>query len=65
MQSLIADNKIDWHNHEQIEKDAQKTGVGEQGKPAYLSKNEESEKEALYKVNGFNALLSDKIDLKR
>lgn len=59
------DNRKDWHNYVQIEHDAQKVGVGEQGKPAHLSKDDDAEKEAMYKVNGFNALLSDKIDLKR
>lgn len=65
MQRLNVDVKIDWHNYRQIERDAQKIGAGEQGKPANLSESENAEKEELYKVNGFNALLSDKIDLKR
>ncbi|XP_066999767.1 N-acetylgalactosaminyltransferase 6 isoform X2 [Anabrus simplex] len=57
--------RIDWHNYEQIEEDSKRKGPGEQGKPAYLSPSEDDAKEALYRVNGFNALLSDKIALDR
>lgn len=58
--------KVDWHDYAQILEDEKRSGVGEQGRPASLSQDDSlDEKEALYKVNGFNALLSDKIDLKR
>lgn len=40
-------------------------GIGEQGKPAHLSAAESSDYDGLYKVNGFNAALSDKIALDR
>lgn len=40
-------------------------GIGEQGKPAVLSPLQEVKKEQLYKVNGFNAALSDAISLNR
>ncbi|PSN53588.1 putative polypeptide N-acetylgalactosaminyltransferase 10 [Blattella germanica] len=57
--------KIDWHDHKLIEAEMKQKGVGEQGKPAYLSPSENDKKEELYKVNGFNGLLSDKIALNR
>ena len=40
-------------------------GPGEQGSAVILSADEESKKDTLYKVNGFNALASDKISLDR
>lgn len=43
-----------------------KTGNGEQGKPAVLPPHlTDEQKEALYKTNGFNALLSDNISINR
>lgn len=39
--------------------------MGEQGKPVNLGSEYDEAKEELYKVNGFNALLSDKIALDR
>ncbi|KAK6637460.1 hypothetical protein RUM44_007877 [Polyplax serrata] len=59
------ENKIDWHNYEQMKRESHRIGVGEQGKPAFLPDEENAQKEALYAVNGFNALLSDKIFLNR
>ncbi len=40
-------------------------GPGEQGAAVILSAEEEKKKDALYKVNGFNAFASDKISLDR
>ena len=40
-------------------------GPGEQGAAVILSAEEEKKKDALYKVNGFNAYASDKISLDR
>ena len=40
-------------------------GPGEQGAAVILSADEEKKKDALYKVNGFNAYASDKISLDR
>jgi polypeptide N-acetylgalactosaminyltransferase len=40
-------------------------GPGEQGAAVILSSDEEKQKDALYKVNGFNAFASDKISLQR
>ena len=41
------------------------SGPGEQGSAVILSAEEEKKKDALYKVNGFNAYVSDKISLDR
>lgn len=40
-------------------------GPGEQGSAVILSHAEEKKKQDLYKVNGFNAYVSDKISLNR
>lgn len=40
-------------------------GIGEQGLPAHLPKEESDLEESLYSVNGFNGALSDKIPLNR
>lgn len=63
--SINLSSKIDWHNYEQIEQDSRRQGMGEQGKPVNLGSEYDEAKEELYKVNGFNALLSDKIALDR
>ncbi|XP_072383156.1 N-acetylgalactosaminyltransferase 6-like [Diabrotica undecimpunctata] len=62
---LIDNEKIDWHDYDRIKRDALRTGRGEQGKAEHLYSNETDQYDALYKVNGFNALLSDKIALDR
>lgn len=61
----MLEHKIDWHNYEQIREESHRIGIGEQGKPAFLPDEEKFQKEALYAVNGFNALLSDKIYFNR
>lgn len=48
-----------------MKKDEQRIGLGERGAPAYLPTNDDAIKSSLYKVNGFNAALSDKISLNR
>ncbi|XP_045480416.1 N-acetylgalactosaminyltransferase 6-like [Harmonia axyridis] len=62
---ILNGEKIDWHNYQLIEEDSKKKGPGEQGKSAVLKNNEMENYEELYKVNGFNAALSDKIALDR
>ncbi|XP_053399480.1 putative polypeptide N-acetylgalactosaminyltransferase 10 isoform X2 [Mercenaria mercenaria] len=57
--------KIDWHNYKQIAEDEGRVGPGEQGAAVILSAEEEKQKDDLYKVNGFNAFVSDKISLQR
>ncbi|VEN60004.1 unnamed protein product [Callosobruchus maculatus] len=61
----IDNEKIDWHDYERIKRDALRKGPGEQGVPAYLDQKETKNYDELYKVNGFNAALSDKIALDR
>jgi polypeptide N-acetylgalactosaminyltransferase len=57
--------KIDWHDYKLIEAEAKQNGIGEQGKRAFLPADDNDKKEELYKVNGFNGLLSDRIALNR
>jgi polypeptide N-acetylgalactosaminyltransferase len=57
--------KIDWHDYKLIEAEAKQKGIGERGKPSFLSVDDNEKKEELYKVNGFNGLLSDRIALNR
>ncbi|XP_046647991.1 putative polypeptide N-acetylgalactosaminyltransferase 10 [Daphnia pulicaria] len=64
-QKTHSSKKIDWHNHKQIEQESKQTGPGEQGLAFYLSPEDEKIKDSLYKVNGFNALVSDRINLNR
>lgn len=61
----IHKKKIDWHDYDYIKFDEKRTGLGEQGKPASLKKEEEEMEDKLFKRNGFNAFLSDKISLNR
>lgn len=66
IENAISDEKIDWHNYEQIEEEKRRTGNGEHGIGGTLPPGTTAEeKEKLYKVNGFNALLSDHISLNR
>nr|CAD7447824.1 unnamed protein product [Timema bartmani] len=70
MKPIVSDGnssgfKIDWHDYAVILSDSKRKGKGEQGKPAYLSPDDTSLKQTLYKVNGFNAALSDEIALNR
>ncbi|NP_001161259.1 polypeptide GalNAc transferase 6-like [Nasonia vitripennis] len=62
---VIIEGKIDWHDYERIQNEEKRTGTGEQGKAATLSPSMEDLKDRLYKVNGFNAALSDLISLNR
>ncbi|PNF21012.1 putative polypeptide N-acetylgalactosaminyltransferase 10 [Cryptotermes secundus] len=57
--------KVDWHDYKLIEAESKQKGIGEQGKSAFLSVDDSAKKEELYKVNGFNGLLSDRIALNR
>lgn len=57
--------KIDWHDYNLIQQDLSKKGIGEQGKAETLDESEKDLQEKLFKKNGFNALLSDKISLNR
>jgi polypeptide N-acetylgalactosaminyltransferase len=57
--------KKDWHDHEFIEYEKKRVGIGEQGKPEFVREDEKEEETKLYKRNGFNGYLSDKISLNR
>lgn len=59
-----SNERIDWHDYDAIKRDAERKGVGEQGVAVRLSEDDPNY-ESLYKVNGFNAALSDKIALDR
>lgn len=58
-------NKIDWHDWKLTNIEKQRTGIGEQGVSASLSSFNRHKYDELYKVNGFNALLSDSISVNR
>lgn len=57
--------KIDWHDYKRIAEESKREGIGEQGRPGFLSPSLDVKKEKLYQVNGFNAALSDEISLNR
>uniref|UniRef100_A0A1L8E1A6 Polypeptide N-acetylgalactosaminyltransferase n=1 Tax=Nyssomyia neivai TaxID=330878 RepID=A0A1L8E1A6_9DIPT len=57
--------KIDWHDYETIKLDSARQGVGEKGLAALVPVEENDLKESMYRANGFNALLSDKISVNR
>lgn len=61
----VARKKMDWHDYEFMKKEAVRRGIGEQGMAGHLSVGEDDLKEKLYRKNGFNALLSDKISVNR
>ncbi|XP_067648419.1 N-acetylgalactosaminyltransferase 6-like [Eurosta solidaginis] len=56
----------DWHDHDAMMRDAERSGPGEQGKPAYVVNMEykEAAPDSLREY-GFNALLSEQISLER
>lgn len=59
-------DKIDWLDNEFVEYEANRTGLGEQGKPVVLTDPEEiKQNEELTKVEGLSALISDKISVNR
>ena len=59
--------KIDWHNYKKIAEDEQRRGPGEQGVGVVLTAAEKKDplKDKLFRENGFNAFVSDKISLQR
>lgn len=59
------ERKKDYHDYKYLEMEALQKGLGEGGVPAVLPAGNEKEYDALYKVNGFNAALSDAIALNR
>lgn len=63
--SQNVDDKIDWHDYKQMLEEKRRRGMGEHGKPAFLSPSLDTLKEKLYQLNGFNAALSDEISVNR
>jgi hypothetical protein len=57
--------KIDWHNYKHIAYEAQRKGLGEQGREAVLKKVDDVLQKAIYHANGYNGYLSDQISLNR
>lgn len=57
--------KIDWHNYKRIAAEKLRTGIGENGAPAFLPSGLEAEHREFYDQHGFNALLSERIALNR
>lgn len=57
--------RIDWHDYEMIKADEGREGIGEHGKAEKLDPKEKLKEDRLFKLNGFNALLSDLIALNR
>lgn len=58
--------KIDWHDYELIEKEAQRVGPGEQGQPLIgVAEEEEELNQRLFDENGYFGLISDKISVNR
>ncbi|KAH8412318.1 hypothetical protein KR009_001246 [Drosophila setifemur] len=56
----------DWHDYAAMEADKQRYGLGEHGKAAEIENQNDKELEnQLYRKNGFNGLLSDRISLNR
>uniref|UniRef100_A0A803J742 Polypeptide N-acetylgalactosaminyltransferase n=2 Tax=Xenopus tropicalis TaxID=8364 RepID=A0A803J742_XENTR len=55
--------KKDWHNYEQIRKESEQIGNGEQGKPFPMTDADHVDQ--AYRENGFNIFVSDKISLNR
>lgn len=55
----------DWNNYELLEREKSQVGPGEQGQAFILPAGHQNQKDQLYKVNGFNALVSDYIALNR
>ncbi|XP_073088917.1 polypeptide N-acetylgalactosaminyltransferase-like 6 isoform X3 [Manis javanica] len=53
----------DWHDYESIQKEAMRSGKGEQGRPYPLT--EEDHGDSAYRENGFNIFVSNSIALER
>lgn len=55
----------DWHDYKSIEMEKHRIGLGENGMEAFLPPTEASEKEELFELYGYNALLSARISVNR
>lgn len=57
--------KKDWHDWAMLNEEQKRQGPGEGGQAVIVDASENQKKEDLYRVNGFNALASDKMALDR
>ena len=58
--------KIDWHDYEFMKYEAQRVGLGEQGKSVTLNDAEDiTLDEKLFEIEGLRVLLNDKISVNR
>lgn len=57
--------KIDWHDYKYMKYEEARIGIGEHGKAEVLDVKDKDLEDRLFKRNGFNALLSDKISVNR
>lgn len=53
--------KVDWHDYEQIEREALRRGVGEQGKGVIIPPEEQALASRIFEENKHNGMASDKI----
>lgn len=57
--------RIDWNDYAYQNKEEARSGLGEKGHAETLPVDLNDEKDRMYRKNGFNALLSDKISVNR
>ncbi|XP_068151365.1 N-acetylgalactosaminyltransferase 4-like [Drosophila tropicalis] len=55
----------DWHDYAAMEADKSRTGMGEHGEPSHIDAQEKELEDKIYRMNGFNGLLSDRISINR
>lgn len=58
-------DEIDWHDYDYLVQEAYRTGLGEQGLPAYSPDSENEEVAKQIAIYGYNGHLSDQIALNR
>lgn len=63
--NLVDGEKQDWHDYKFIENEETREGRGEKGEGSVLTSEEEKEYENIFKQNGYNGVLSDKISVNR
>lgn len=64
-QKNVNAKRIDWQDYAYQAREAARAGLGEMGRAETLAVELNDEKERMYRKNGFNALLSDKISVNR
>lgn len=61
----VARQKIDWLDHEFVEKEKQRSGPGEFGVPVILDKDEAERSKNITEEYSYNVVVSDRISLDR